>query len=171
MTPLYEKLKADDVQHDQNVFSFHLGGQCNKLTDFLAFTLVIGPLSLACFLSQHTGSALAGLPPPRIRFYSTPHPIQLMATRGILKVSSEITALFFKGTVSLEIVCVVSVSEHMGWVRNVVLMSVYFGSGKPQGVGISGRGPDGQVREIQGSVYEQPKEEVDGSCHSKEGSK
>jgi hypothetical protein len=46
-----------------------------------------------------------------------------------------------------------------------------FGSGKPQGVGISGRGPDGQAREIQGSVYEQPKEEVDGSCHSKEGSK
>ncbi len=46
-----------------------------------------------------------------------------------------------------------------------------FESGKPQGVGISGRGPDGQVREIQGSVYEQPKEEVDGSCHSKEGSK
>ncbi len=63
------------------------------------------------------------------------------------------------------------VSEHMGWVRNVVLMSVYFGSGKPHGVGISGREPDGQVREIQGSVYEQPKEEVDGSCHSKEGSK
>ncbi len=58
----------------------------------------------------------------------------------------------------------------MGWVRNVVLMSVYFGSRKPQGVGILGRGPDGQVREIQGSVYEQPKEEVDGSCHSK-GSK
>jgi hypothetical protein len=28
----------------------------------------------------------------------------------------------------------------MGWVRNVVLMNVYFGSGKPQGVGISGRG-------------------------------
>ncbi len=69
------------------------------------------------------------------------------------------------------IVHIFPVSEHMGWVRNVVLMSVYFGSGKPQGVGISGRGPDGQVREIQGSVYEQPKEEVDGSCHSKEGSK
>ncbi len=61
----------------------------------------------------------------------------------------------------------VPVSEHMGWVRNVILMSVYFGSGKPQGVRISGRGPDGQVREMQGSVYEQPKEEVDGSCHSK----
>jgi hypothetical protein len=63
------------------------------------------------------------------------------------------------------------VSEHMDWVRNVVLMNVYFGSGKPQGVGISGREPDGQMREMQGSVYEQPKEEVDGSCHSKEGSK
>jgi hypothetical protein len=60
----------------------------------------------------------------------------------------------------------------MGWVRNVVLMNGYFGSGKPQGVGIlGGEGPDGQMREMQGSVYEQPKEEVDGSCHSKEGSK
>jgi hypothetical protein len=29
-------------------------------------------------------------------------------------------------------------------------MSVYFGSGKPQGVRISGRGPDGQMREMQG---------------------
>ncbi len=63
------------------------------------------------------------------------------------------------------------VSEHMGWVRNVVLMSVYLGLEKPQGVGFPGGGPDGQVREIQGSVYDQPKEEVDGSCHSKEGSK
>jgi hypothetical protein len=59
----------------------------------------------------------------------------------------------------------------MGWVRNVVLMSVYLGLEKPQGVGILGGGPDGQMREIQGSVYEQPKEEVNGSCHSKEGSK
>ncbi len=49
-------------------------------------------------------------------------------------------------------------------------MNVYFGSGKPQGVGISGgEGPDGQMGEMQESVYEQPKEEVDGSCHSKEG--
>jgi hypothetical protein len=67
---------------------------------------------------------------------------------------------------------IVSVSKHMGWVRNVVLMNVYFGSGKPQGVGMSGgEGPDGQMGEMQGSVYEQPKEEVDRSCHSKEGSK
>jgi hypothetical protein len=34
---------------------------------------------------------------------------------------------------------IIIVSEHMGWVRNVALMNVYFGSGKPQGVGISGR--------------------------------
>jgi hypothetical protein len=51
-------------------------------------------------------------------------------------------------------------------------MNVYLGLEKPQGVGISeGGGPDGQVRETKGSVYEQPEKEVDGSCHSKEGSK
>ncbi len=49
---------------------------------------------------------------------------------------------------------IATVSEHMGWVCNVVLMSVYFGLEKPQGVGILGGGPDGQVRGIQGSVYE-----------------
>jgi hypothetical protein len=32
------------------------------------------------------------------------------------------------------------VSEHMGWVCNVVLMNVYSGFGKPRGVGILGRG-------------------------------
>ncbi len=63
------------------------------------------------------------------------------------------------------------VSEHMGRVHNVVLMNVYLGLEKPQGVGISDGGPDGQVRETKGSVYEQPEKEVDGSCHSKEGSK
>jgi hypothetical protein len=35
----------------------------------------------------------------------------------------------------------------MGWVRNVVLINVYLGLEKPQGVGISGGGLDGQVRE------------------------
>jgi hypothetical protein len=44
-------------------------------------------------------------------------------------------------------------------------------SGKPQGVGISG----GRVYEpgegMGKLVYEQPGNEVDGSCHSKEGSK
>jgi hypothetical protein len=59
------------------------------------------------------------------------------------------------------------VSKHMGWVHNVVLMNVYLGLEKPQGFGISDGGPDGQVRETKGSVYEQPEKEVDGSCHSR----
>jgi hypothetical protein len=51
------------------------------------------------------------------------------------------------------------VSEHIGWVRNVVLMNVYFGSGKPQGVGISGgEGPDGQIRECKGQFMSNPRE-------------
>ncbi len=45
------------------------------------------------------------------------------------------------------------------------------GLGNPRGSGFWVGGPDGQMRELKGSVYEQPKEEVDGSCHSKEGSK
>jgi hypothetical protein len=46
-----------------------------------------------------------------------------------------------------------------------------FGSGKPQGVGISG-GRVNEPGEGMGKlVYEQPGNEVDGSCHSKEGSK
>jgi hypothetical protein len=36
--------------------------------------------------------------------------------------------------------CAAIVSEHMGWVRNVVLMNVYSGFGKPRGVGILSRG-------------------------------
>jgi hypothetical protein len=42
------------------------------------------------------------------------------------------------------------VSEHMGWVRNVDLMNVYLDLEKPQGVGILGEGPHGQVREMRG---------------------
>ncbi len=42
------------------------------------------------------------------------------------------------------------VREHMGWVRNVVLMNVYLDLEKPQGVGISGEGQHGQVREMGG---------------------
>jgi hypothetical protein len=45
------------------------------------------------------------------------------------------------------------------------------GLGNLRGSGFRVGRPDGQMREMQGSVYEQPKEEVDGSCHSKEGSK
>ncbi len=46
------------------------------------------------------------------------------------------------------------------------------GLGNPGGSGFwVGEGPDGQDGEMQRSVYEQPKVEVDGSHHSKEGSK
>ncbi len=57
--------------------------------------------------------------------------------------------------------------ELVGWVRNVVLMNVYL----DLGVGISGEGPHGAGEGNGESVYEQPGKEVDGSCHSKEGSK
>jgi hypothetical protein len=54
---------------------------------------------------------------------------------------------------------VVTVSEHMGWVRNVVLMNVYSGFGKTQGVGISGgEGPDGQMRKHKGQFTSNPRE-------------
>ncbi len=45
------------------------------------------------------------------------------------------------------------------------------GSGKPWGVGISGRGLYEPGEGMGKLVYEQPGNEVDGSCHSKEGSK
>ncbi len=65
----------------------------------------------------------------------------------------------------------VTVSELMGRVCNVVLINVYLDLEKPRGVGISG----GRVYEpgegIGKLVNEQPGNEVDGSCHSKEGSK
>ncbi len=64
-----------------------------------------------------------------------------------------------------------NVRERMGWVRNVVLMNVYLDLEKPRGVGILGEGPHGAGEGNEGSVYEQPGKEVDGSCHSKEGSK
>jgi hypothetical protein len=49
-----------------------------------------------------------------------------------------------------------------------------FGSGKPWGVGILGFWDEGYMskgREVGSLVYEQPGNEVDGSYHSKEGSK
>ncbi len=69
------------------------------------------------------------------------------------------------------IMYILLVRKHMGWVRNVVLMKVYLDLEKPQGVGISDEGPHGAGEGNGGSVYEQPGKEVDGSCHSKEGSK
>ncbi len=59
----------------------------------------------------------------------------------------------------------------MGWVRNVVLMNVYLDLENPGGSEFWVGGYMSQGREIGESVYEQPGNEVDGSCHSKEGSK
>ncbi len=71
-------------------------------------------------------------------------------------------------TISLELLFV---RELMGWVRNVVLMNVYLGLENPGGSGFRVGGYMNQGREMGKSVYEQPGNEVDGSCHSKEGSK
>ncbi len=58
-----------------------------------------------------------------------------------------------------------------GWVRNVALIKCIFGSGKHQGVGISGGRVYEPAEGMGKLVYEQPGNEMDGSCHSKEGSK
>ncbi len=65
----------------------------------------------------------------------------------------------------------VSVRELVGRVRNVVLMNVYLDLENPGGSGFCVEGYMSQGREIVKLVYEQPGNEVDGSCHSKEGSK
>jgi hypothetical protein len=59
----------------------------------------------------------------------------------------------------------------MGWVRNVVLINVYLDLESPGGVGILGGRVYEQGEGMGKLVYEQPGNVVDGSCHSKEGSK
>ncbi len=56
-------------------------------------------------------------------------------------------------------------------VRDVVLMSVYLDLGNPRGPGFWDEGYMSKGRGMGRSVYEQPGNEVDGSYHSKEGSK
>ena len=50
-------------------------------------------------------------------------------------------------------------------------MNVYLGLGNSGGSGFWNEGYMSQGREMDGLVYEQPEDKVDGSCHSKEGSK
>ncbi len=52
-----------------------------------------------------------------------------------LKYNDEISLMLYQSIISGESRCTVSVSEHMGWVRNVVLMSVYLGLENPRGSG------------------------------------
>ncbi len=65
----------------------------------------------------------------------------------------------------------VVVLDLVSQIRDVVLMNVYLGLGNPRGSGFRNEGYMNKGREMGRSVYQQPGDEVDGSCHSKEGSK
>jgi hypothetical protein len=56
-------------------------------------------------------------------------------------------------------------------VRDAFLMNVYLDVGNPRGSGFWDEGYMSKGREMESLVYEQPGNEVDGSYHSKEGSK
>jgi hypothetical protein len=56
-------------------------------------------------------------------------------------------------------------------VHDVVLMNVYLDLRNSGGLGFWNEGYIGKGREMGRLVYEQPGNEVDGSYHSKEGSK
>ncbi len=56
-------------------------------------------------------------------------------------------------------------------VRDVILMKVYLDLRNSGGSGFRNEGYMSKRREMGRSVYEQPGNEVDGSYHSKEGSK
>ncbi len=66
---------------------------------------------------------------------------------------------------------VCSVLDLVSQVRNVVLMNVYLDLRNPGGLEFWNEGYMGKGREMGRSVYEQRGNEVDGSYHSKEGSK
>ncbi len=67
--------------------------------------------------------------------------------------------------------CILIVLALVSQVLNVVLMNVYFGLGNSGGVGILEWGVYEPGEGNGKFVYEQPGNEVDGSCHRKEGSK
>ncbi len=54
----------------------------------------------------------------------------------------------------------------MGRVRSAILLNVYLDLGNPGGSGFWAGGYMSQVREMGKLVYEQPGNEVDGSCHN-----
>ncbi len=66
---------------------------------------------------------------------------------------------------------ILTVLDLVSQVRDVILMNVYFDLGNPGGAGFWTEGYMSKGREMRRSVYEQPGNEVDGSYHSKEGSK
>jgi hypothetical protein len=66
---------------------------------------------------------------------------------------------------------IIPVLDLVSQVRDVILMNVYLDLGHSGWSGFWNEGYIGKGREMGRSVYEQPGNEVDGSCHSKEGSK
>jgi hypothetical protein len=64
-----------------------------------------------------------------------------------------------------------SVLDHVSQVRDTVLMSVYMEVRNLGGLGFWNEGLMSKGREMGSSVYKQAETKVDGSCHSKEGSK
>jgi hypothetical protein len=52
---------------------------------------------------------------------------------------------------------VTPVSEHMGWVRNVVLMNVYLGPENPRGSGFRVEGQMGRREEYRGQFTSNPR--------------
>ncbi len=64
-----------------------------------------------------------------------------------------------------------SVLDLESQIRDVVLMNVYLDLGNPGRSGFWNEGYMNKGREMGRLVYEQPGNEVDGSYHSKEGSK
>jgi hypothetical protein len=59
----------------------------------------------------------------------------------------------------------------VGQVHDAFLMNVYLDVRNLRGSGFWNEGYMSRGREMESLVYEQPGNEVDGSCHSKEGSK
>jgi hypothetical protein len=64
-----------------------------------------------------------------------------------------------------------TVLDLVSQVPDAILMSVYLDVGNPGGSGFWNEGYMSKGREMKSLVYEQPGNEVDGSYHSKEGSK
>jgi hypothetical protein len=66
---------------------------------------------------------------------------------------------------------VIIVLDLVSQVRDVILMNVYLDLENSGGSGFRNEGYMSKGREMGRSVYKQPGNEVDGSYHSKEGSK
>jgi hypothetical protein len=65
----------------------------------------------------------------------------------------------------------VPVLDLVSQVRDAVLMNVYLEVRSPRGSGFWNWGYMSKEREMGSSVYKQSETRVDGSCHSKDGSK